>query len=459
MRLLRLIQAYPGGITRADIDAATGGRSWAVGHALAMLRRAGLIRYQDDQAIHTLPAYTLELLEGEVTGAGRASLTQAAATMFYVPDFPNAGGQRQLLRQEIVNTLFLARNELQAALQEKNWDRWRLRLIADAEFGLEILARLPEWGLPILPDISQAVDSARREVADINAIHGFIETGWQDTAAVWEWIWGVLEDIPHGPSSRVSPLRYAAMSRILDRLAYPTGYTGSWDWSPIDRVIATHSPDAVARFRPETEGRDADVWIVREVSGIEQVYKRNEDTRKIAYDLLVSQVGKAMGAPVAPVTRLDDNTVVMPRIPGRAAVRMPADVVARALATPGGRRLALLVLVVGNFDRHQGNLIITPEEEPVGLDWAHSFQPISSDRSHSGSGSAWPWDHDSPPPSRLEILDARRAVEPLEDTAFAEFAPEYRVLMDNFDRLLNGYPRPVVRHLRPARIRRGHWRR
>lgn len=97
-----------------------------------------------------------------------------------------------------------------------------------------------------------------------------------------------------------------------------------------------------------------------------------------------SVVAHAIGAPV-PATVVDpDNpaAILMEYIPSRryppafipglgAATRV--DAVRRARDTPEGRMLSLLDVIVGNPDRHVGNVVINRDGDPIGIDHGLAF--------------------------------------------------------------------------------------
>lgn len=103
-------------------------------------------------------------------------------------------------------------------------------------------------------------------------------------------------------------------------------------------------------------------------------------------DQLASLVGLVLGSKVAGVYRDEDDGVWIEHVPGqtrgaaegfhdRDANDAYADWFGRE---DGGMRQGFLDALIGNSDRNDGNAIITPEGDVVGIDHAYAFQMLGS---------------------------------------------------------------------------------
>lgn len=134
-------------------------------------------------------------------------------------------------------------------------------------------------------------------------------------------------------------------------------------------------------------GYQSTVEFRRYSDGTRMAYKQTHETESklltpeytARAEAQASLVGQAIGAPVPAAVLDPDNprSVLMEYIESRnyppqfipglgAATRV--DAVRRARDTPEGRMLGLLDTLVGNTDRHHGNVIITPDGDAVGID-------------------------------------------------------------------------------------------
>lgn len=104
---------------------------------------------------------------------------------------------------------------------------------------------------------------------------------------------------------------------------------------------------------------------------------------------LGSLTGRALGVPVARVYRDSGESPWIEHIPGNP-INLAAELAGRDAATGEAflgsysrfrfgnesARMGLLDAVTGNRDRHDGNIILTPDDRFVGIDAAYGFQPL-----------------------------------------------------------------------------------
>jgi ADP-ribose pyrophosphatase len=116
------------------------------------------------------------------------------------------------------------------------------------------------------------------------------------------------------------------------------------------------------------EGADGKEAIRKQMSRTDGVSgKQQADSEQI-----LSELGERIDAPQAPVYRPAEDVVYMGFLPGSSANKMGDARVRAAVATPQGRRVAILDAITGNSDRHPGNFKII-DGKPVGFDNSLAF--------------------------------------------------------------------------------------
>ncbi|GGL24469.1 hypothetical protein [Nocardia jinanensis] len=130
------------------------------------------------------------------------------------------------------------------------------------------------------------------------------------------------------------------------------------------------TPDHMFSMNSET-----DLFVYPD--GFEVVRKVGLAPAQRSAEILAAAVGRAIGAPVAPVVAGTHDSVLMQRLPGRIEPGTTDDPGAReamkALAdTPGARKLGLLDVLVRNWDR-PGNWL-RDGDRVYGFDHAEAFR-------------------------------------------------------------------------------------
>ncbi|MFE4463400.1 hypothetical protein ACFROC_39140, partial [Nocardia tengchongensis] len=171
------------------------------------------------------------------------------------------------------------------------------------------------------------------------------------------------------------------------------------------------------------------------------------NTQHAHAEALVSLVGQAVGANVPKVHRVEDRVVYMEVMPGevgadRFTTTLDAGLDA-VLATPDGRRLGLLDVLVGIPDRNLVNWLITADGQISGIDHSLAFgggrrgdelstSLFARQYATEGPNGEITWHEHDLSPQDLSVIRAR-----LEALApdFAALARDdwHRALMDRFD--------------------------
>jgi len=154
-----------------------------------------------------------------------------------------------------------------------------------------------------------------------------------------------------------------------------------------DIDLATKMGEEPADVQPLSGGVSAlSVSLATYPDGSRAVAKQMTTPDEIDAEVLSAKVGKAIGAPVPDVIEAPGREdgmygVWMTHIPGQVGFKlMMSDHVAamEAQATPEGKRLGLLDVLVNNRDRNDGNWIASDSGVPVGID--HSLSSFESQR-------------------------------------------------------------------------------
>lgn len=121
---------------------------------------------------------------------------------------------------------------------------------------------------------------------------------------------------------------------------------------------------------------NADTDLFEYPDGFEVVCKYDLTPGQQSAEVLVAAVGRVVGAPVAPVVAGEGGSVIMQRLPGRAVSGTRTDPGARAAMeaikdSPGARKLGLLDVLTGNWDR-PGNWL-QDGDHVYGFDHAEAF--------------------------------------------------------------------------------------
>lgn len=238
--------------------------------------------------------------------------------------------------------------------------------------------------------ISEAVRDGRAEYAEIQAADGS-----------WNHITGAQAAIMQGNAGNA-----AVTYRLIHR--------------PYRERVLTGGNMAVTKVRTYDDGR--------------MVVIKKQDPQGAHAEYLASVLGEALGAPVPAVVLDPDEPsgVWMAHVKGQSGMAIGidiaagnppfggvkalfdwmsptelatmfdhdefhnADVIEEYVAGPqvmaGGRawRMALLDVLIGNFDRHPGNWILTPDGHMVGIDHGNAFH----NQEEHGSDSPPAWVHD-----------------------------------------------------------------
>ncbi len=156
-----------------------------------------------------------------------------------------------------------------------------------------------------------------------------------------------------------------------------------------DGARATDAPmrpmsmdEFVARIRAAESSGEPEIRTPRSMllvypDGFEVVYKTDLSPREWSAEILASAVGRAIGAPVAPVVGTTEGDLFIQRLPGLTVRETDSDPGAHAAMkavedTPGARKLGLLDVLVRNWDRPNNWLL--DGDQVYGYDHAESFQ-------------------------------------------------------------------------------------
>ncbi|WP_280420174.1 hypothetical protein [Nocardia carnea] len=112
-------------------------------------------------------------------------------------------------------------------------------------------------------------------------------------------------------------------------------------------------------------------------NGFEVIQKVGLPPMKQSAEILAAAVGRAIGAPVAPVIAGAEGSLLMQRLPGRTVPGTPSDpgaceAMEAIKNTPGARKLGLLDVLVRNWDRP--NNWLRHGDDIYGYDHAESFR-------------------------------------------------------------------------------------
>jgi hypothetical protein len=197
--------------------------------------------------------------------------------------------------------------------------------------------------------------------------------------------------------------------------------------------------------RPEHQGMSAYVRIVTDPdTGQQLVYKRAQygETDEIEAEVLGALIGRAVGANVPRVWRLDDDAVAMEFVPGHTAaaelLRLGLNETQQAAwwQRSDGDRLAVMDYIAENRDRNSGNAMVDPDGRVWGIDHGNLLPaydrynitpPPEADRVRSEFGTR-PWER---PGVTVEMLD--------------EIGPRLAELREQFDRVGGDAPGRHVR--------------
>lgn len=119
------------------------------------------------------------------------------------------------------------------------------------------------------------------------------------------------------------------------------------------------------------------VELVVYPDGFEVVRRVGLSPARRSAEVLVAAVGRAIGAPVAPMIEGDDGILLMQRLPGRVVPGSSADPGARAAMEavkdlPGARKLGVLDVLVRNWDRPNNWLL--DGDQVFGYDHEEAFR-------------------------------------------------------------------------------------
>lgn len=88
---------------------------------------------------------------------------------------------------------------------------------------------------------------------------------------------------------------------------------------------------------------------------------------------IMAELGNRTGAPQPDVYRPHARTIYMTRVPGKLAEADTPERRAAAVASPKGRRMAIIDAITSNSDRHDNNWMIEPNGDPKGIDNSLAF--------------------------------------------------------------------------------------
>lgn len=203
-------------------------------------------------------------------------------------------------------------------------------------------------------------------------------------------------------------------------------------WRDLGSSVYKHAPVGSTFGEPLQQGQTSVVQVVRHPDGKEFVYKyMGEDTDEIDNELLTNRIAKVIGAPVVDVERLDADTIRMPKIEGHTLAYVESENPAAykaALKSADAKRLTILDHITSNGDRHDGNVILTPEGRLVGIDHGRTFYG-------GGADSIFDLDYDNMPASQQELLDLKNKIEAQKHEIFtdSQMQYEYDQVMEMFD--------------------------